>query len=222
MAGEEILDGALAQVIPKFDFNNLLNGGLIFLGIITVGIAVTFITIILINKFRYNQKIKVFGKIGNVMTLMYFDKAVFERIGLAGDYWCRLKKLKKIVPMPRLQMAKNEWWFFRREDGELINFTLADLDDTMKAKCNYIDEDMRLQRLGIQKNLENNFKQLTFFQKYGAMIGMVVFMVIITVCLVVIFREMKVAWSGASTMAAAVRDMALEVKNIRGSGAVPA
>ena len=79
----------------------------------------------------------------------------FARIGKAGDYWCKLKKFKKTLPRPRRQVEKNTYWFYEREDGEWVNFTLNDFDDGMKkAGAYFVDEDMRLQRLGIQKNLQ--------------------------------------------------------------------
>ena len=119
-------------------------------------------------------------------------------------------------------MAKNEYWYYIREDGEWINFSLQDVDAQMKAaKVYYVEEDMRLQRLGIQKNLEARFKKITFWERYGGMITTGVFLLIITICLVVIFREMKGAWTGATEMAGAVKEMALQLKNIQGSGAIP-
>lgn len=194
--------------------------GMMIIAGISIGVIWWFM-----NFLRYNKKIKWFNKVGNEIVPVADYKAWFQRIGTAGDTWANVKKLKRLLPKPRKQMGKNEYWFYEREDGEAINFSLQNFDaDMKKAGAYFVDEDMRLQRLGIQKNLENRFQKVTFWQKYGGMIMNLAFLMIVTVCLVVLFKEMKDNWSIGAQMAQAVRDMALEVKNMRtqfGSGAVP-
>ena len=60
-----------------------------------------------------------------------------------------------------------------------------------KAKAYYVDEDMRLQRLGIQRNLKDRFEKPSFWDKYGTMVMSILFMLIITICLVVIFNKIN-------------------------------
>lgn len=196
---------------------------LIALGIVFVGGLLAGGVAWLINWLSYNKKVKLFRKVGNEIVPIITDRAKFERVGTAGDYWCKTKQLKKTLPRPRKQMAKNEFWFYEREDGEWINFSLGDFDgDMKKAGAYFVDEDMRLQRLGIQKNLRDRFQKVTFWQKYGGMIMSAIFVLIITICLVILFKEMKENWAVGKEMASAVRDMAVQVANLQrqtGSGA---
>lgn len=196
---------------------------LIAIGIVVVGGLLAGGVAWLIQWLSFNKKVKLFRRVGNEIVPVFTDRAKFERVGTAGDYWCKTKKLKKTLPRPRKQMAKNEFWFYEREDGEWINFTLGDFDNDMKkAGAYFVDEDMRLQRLGIQKNLRDRFQKVSFWQKYGGMIMNLVFLIVVTIMLVVLFKEMKDNWAVGREMAEAVRQMAVEVANLRkqtGSGA---
>ncbi len=215
----------LAGVTPNISKDQILSGGATILIIVMVAGVLGYMTFWLIKYLRFNKKIVLFRKVGNKIMPVLRDKAMFERVGTGGDFWCRMRRFKKILPRPSIQTEKNTFWFFEREDGEWINFSLGDWDKQMKeAKIEYIDEDMRLQRLGIQKNLLARFQKITFWDKYGGTIMFLGFVVIVTVCLVVLFQKMTNAWDQASYMAAAVRDMALEVHNMRArttSGALP-
>lgn len=215
----------LGGMIPDISGSQVANFFGIFIGIILLGIFLTILVIWLINFLKFNKKVVLFKRIGNQIVPVLFDRGQFARVGTAGDQWCILKKYKKTIPKPRIQMRKNEYWYYEREDGEWINFSLGDFDQQMKkANAYYVDEDMRLQRLGIQKNLQERFNKVTFWQKYGGMIISIVYILVVTICFVVLFKQMDGAWDKAGSMASAVRDMALEVRNLRqasGSGAVP-
>jgi len=169
-----------------------------------------------LNK-NYNKKIKVFTKVGNEIVPIMDLKGAFTRVGNAGDFWLTVKGgIKKTLPRPRKQMANNEYWYLIREDGEWVNFSLRDFDDDMKKTGAYfVDEDMRLQRLGIQKNLDNRFNKVSFWEKYGGMLMNLMYMVVTVVLLVVLFKEMKDNWSAGHEMAVAVKEMAEQVSNMR-------
>ena len=206
----------ISQTTSGFNMGNIGNAIAIFLIIVIFGILCAVGTVWFINKLKYNKIIKVFRRVGNEIVPVFTDVAMFERIGMAGDYWCRMKKAAKILPRPRKQMEKNTFWFYERDDGEWCNFSLGDFDNQMKkAGAYFVDEDMRLQRLGIQKNLQTRFQKVTFWEKYGGMIISIIYILIVTVCLVILFNKMTDAWTKASEMAGAVREMAIEVRNLR-------
>jgi len=221
MANEIISEG-ISQVVPKLSFSGMTDSFILLGIILLVGGLLAVGTIFLVKKLKYNKKILLFKKVGNQNVPVLMDKAMFERVGSAGDYWCVLQKTKKIIPRPRIQMRKNEYWFYERDDGEWINFSLRDFDEQMRtANAHYIDEDMRLERLGIQKNLRDNFKKVTFWQKYGGMITSFLFILIVSIMFIVLAKEWSGAIQNTSAMASAVKDMAIAISNLQGSGAVP-
>lgn len=212
----DIVGKTFGSAIPSVPKDQILMWVLIGLGILVFAVALAIFTYFMYIKLRYNKKIVLFRKVGTSIVPVIYDKGWLTRVGSAGDTWLKVRKTKKTLPRPRMQIAKNEYWFFEREDGEWINFTLQDFDKTMKqAGVYYVEEDMRLQRLGIQKNLQERFQKVSFWQKYGGMIMSLIFILVITVCLVVLFKEMAKNWEIGREMASAVRDMAVQVSNLR-------
>lgn len=210
------------DVMPDISLKGAGDITLIFVGGIIIAGLLGWLFYYYLQQKRFNLKLVLFKNVGGTSLPVDKDKGMFQRIGMGGDYWLIAKKFKKILPRPRIQMAKNEYWFFERSDGEWINFSLKDLDKQMKkAEAYYVDEDMRLQRLGIQKNLQDRFQKVSWWQQYGGLVMNLAFLAVITVLLVFLFREMKDNWAVGRDMAEAVRDMAEQVKNMRQSGTVP-
>lgn len=224
LLGESFGD-TFGGMIPSLTSSQVMTWVIIIGGIFIFAGFLGFLTYYFWIKFRYNKKIIVFKKVGTEIIPVMEDKGWLTRVGGAGDTWMKTKSSKKTLPRPKIQMRKNEYWYYEREDGEWINFNLKDFDLEMKkAGISYVDEDMRLQRLGIQKNLEARFQQVSFWQKYGGMIMSLIFILVITVCFVILFKEMKDNWTVGKEMASAVKDMAEQVRNMRvsvGSGIQP-
>jgi len=222
-----ILSETLAGTIPSLGLSTGgMASGLKFAGIVLiVGCLTALIGYLVLDFLKYNKKVVIFRKVGSQIVPAVTDRGWFQRIGKAGDYWCKLKKSKKILPRPRIQIAKNEYWFYEREDGEWINFTLGDFDEQAKRMgAHMVDEDMRLHRIAIEKNLEQRYNKMSFFDKYGAVMFNIGAMIIVMVMLIILFEKMQESWTLASQMAAAVRDMAEQVANMQArtmSGAIP-
>lgn len=217
----DALQEGIDTVMPNISFDGLLSGIGLLLVIVVISVLLAIVTVFIIQYIKFNKKILLFRKVGNQNVPVLSDRAMFSRIGNAGDYWCQLRKFKKILPRPRIQMRKNEYWFYERDDGEWINFSLSDFDEQMRnMKAHYVDEDMRLQRLGIQKNLRDRFNKVTFWQRYGGMITSFLFVLVVSIMFIVLAKEWSKAINNTSLMADAVREMAIQVKNMKGSGAV--
>jgi hypothetical protein len=212
--------------LPSFSWSGVSTWALYIIGGILLVTAVIFGVWWIIQYYKWNKKVMLFRKVANRTIPVSTDKAMFERVGQSGDYWLKTKSLKKTLPRPKIEMGVNTYWFYEREDGEWINFELSDIDAQMKqAGAYYVDEDMRLQRLGIQKNLQSRFIKESFWQKYGTTIMLVIFCLLVTVCLVVLFQKMTDNWKQAEITATAIEHMATSVDNMArniGGGVVPA
>ncbi len=207
-------------------FSNTTTYVLLFFGIILFGMIILLGFHLIWNKLKFNKKFPIFAKVGAKVQKVGDDLAMFQRVGSAGDYWAITKKSKKILPMPTIQMDKNEYWHYIREDGEFVNFGLQDLDEIMKkAGAYYVHEDMRLQRLGIQKNLRDRLQEQSWWQKHGTTLIFVVFMLLTVVLQIVQYKYAADTNVGAHEMAVSVKDMAIAVENLArgiGGGVVPA
>lgn len=212
--------------MPKVNFAQYGNWIVYFLaGLLLAGLLAIAIFFV-IDYMKYNKTFILFKRVNGRPTKVFVDKAIFERIGIAGDYWARWRKLKKIIPRPKIEVAKNEYWFWEREDGELINFGIQDIDEMMKmAKVHYVDEDMRLQRLGIQKNLKDRLDKMSFWTKYGERIMSVVFLIIVTICLIVLFTRIENLVKVLPELADSLTKVANAISDVatrQGSGLTPA
>jgi uncharacterized membrane protein len=226
-------DSSLMGVVQQTGITNIF-GGFGAIGSYWQYIVVAIVTIIgitigltyFLNVLNYSKTFKLFEKIKGKVYQTGFEKAKFERVGIAGDYWARTQKSKKVLPKPRITSGKNTYNYYIREDGEWINFGLEDIDEKMhEAKVYYVDEDIRLQRLGIQKNLETRFKKEKFWDKYGNVIMMIIFAVIITICLVVLFQKLILVSDGLKQTASAMTKLAdamLQTSTRIGGGLTPA
>ena len=206
----------------------------VFVALLIVG-AIAGVLIFVLTKKSYKLKIWIFGRVGGVPMLKTIDMGKMVSFGMAGDKLMKLKKLKKFFPPPRIQMGKDIYWFYEREDGEYINFSLTDIDDLQKkAGAYYVDTDMRMQRLGIEKNLRERLQKQTFFEKYGSTIAGVIFVIMVTISLVVLFSKLSEVASALDTAGGNVGAMASAVEQFykarvggeapsdTGSGLVPA
>ena len=175
-----------------FGFNKISGGGnlttialvIVISIIIMVLIAIT--VLYFMRKKTYIYSIHVFKLVGNTPTRVGVYRAKMIPIGRAGDQLMYVGKLKKYLPPPAIQSAKNEFWFWIREDGEFINFSMDNLDSiSKKAGIKFIHQDMRMQRLATDRLLEQRLMQKSFWEKYGDMIGMAILYIIIAVSLTI-------------------------------------
>lgn len=205
--------------LPSFETGGITSILLFFLILIIFAGILFFVTWWMLNYLKYNQRIILFKKVGKTVMPIRTIKGTVVNISKAGD---RLLKTKiKLLPMPAIMMGKNVWWYFEREDGEWINIGLEDINERMKeVKAYFVDEDMRLHRIGIQKQLDAEFNKPSFWERYGGMIMYTIFIIIVCVVIVILIDRIVRVLPQISQMADAVKQMASAVHNLQGSGVV--
>lgn len=181
----------------------------------------------------WTEKAMIYRVVAGKMYLLRTDKAKYKRIGRVGDRLFYIGgKTKRYLGLPQFSIAPHTWKFFERSDGELINFALDNLDEIMKkAGVHYLHEDVRMQRLGIEKNLKESFKKQSWWGKYGGIIMNVIYVLFVTVSLVILFAKLVDVSGAIKDMAQSVKEMADAIKGQQGqrpnevegtSGLVPA
>ena len=191
------------------DINPFANmgggGGLGSLGTILLIFGISAVILGLIAIIIYWRSVKkaywinihVFRLIGNTPTRVAIYSAKEVAFGMAGDKLWKVApsgmfkfKAIKWLPCGKIQTAPREFWYYIREDGEWINFSLADLNDIQKkAGVRFVQEDMRLQRLATERLLEQRLMNKTFWEKWGTTVMMIIVFLVIAVCMVVIFYQ---------------------------------
>lgn len=211
----DLIGDTFGGIVPSVSMDGVMSFGAIFVGIILFACVGIFLFFYINDRVKYNKKIKLFRKVGKSTQFIGADKGWLCRLGMAGDTWMKVKKFKKTLPRPRFQMGPNEFWYFEREDGEWINFNMGSIDEDMKkAGIEYVDEDMRLQRLGIYKNLEARFRKQSFMEKYGAILVSFVYILITSLCLVILFQRMNENFIVVGDVASQIGQVAQSVDNM--------
>lgn len=186
--------------------------------LILIGIAV--LVLLIINKRRYKYKIPLYATVGNTPTRVANYKARDYPIGGAGDSLWYVAKMKKYLPPATIQTAPREYPHWEREDGEWINFGLTDLNDEQKKfNIKFIHQDMRSNRIAIDRLLESRFMKKSFWEKYGLIVSYILFFLVLTVAMVIIFYQFATV---VEKMGLLVDKMVNFEKTQRESGLVPA
>jgi hypothetical protein len=176
--------------LSKFNLGAGSMGNIVLLfalGIIIVALVCAIIIVVYKRK-QYFLKIPLYSSIGNRPTRIGYYKARVISIGTAGDKLWFVKKARKYLSPGTIQSAPNEFWYWVREDGEWINFSIKDLDEVSKtAGVKFIQQDMRMARLATERLLEQRLMKKNFWEKYGVMIGFVLYFLLVTVSLAIMF-----------------------------------
>lgn len=224
--------GAATQTFGLDKFNVF---GSAFLNVIFVIVICLFIIgliavliVLRVNSKKYKYRIPMYTKVGNVPTRIGIAKAKPVSFGRAGDqlWFVKGKGFKKWIAPASVQSAKNEFWHWIREDGEWVNFTMADLDEISRnAGVKYVKQEARLTRLAIDRLLEQRLNKQGFWEKWGVVIGYVIFFLIITIALVIFFHQygkITEQVSGILERSNEILDKANRGANSGESGLIPA
>lgn len=189
----------LKSVGGGFSMGTFAMGLLIFMVVVLILGALGFWIFVNSTKKAYFLRIKVFRNVGNVPTQIAEYRAREIPMGMAGDKLWRVApngalamafKVVKWLPVGTKQTAKNEFWYWIREDGEWINFIMSDIDEISRQMgVKFTQEDLKLQRLATDRLLEQRLMDKTFWEKYGNIIMTVIFFLVIAVCMVIIFYQ---------------------------------
>jgi hypothetical protein len=187
-------------------FGNVnLGGSMGTFGAIALVVVIAIVIIGLVGFLIYWKSVKksfwinihVFRLIGNIPTRVAIYSAKEIPFGMAGDKLWKVApsgfnkwKTIKWLPVGKIQTAPREFWYYIREDGEWINFSLTDLNAVSKeAGVRFVQEDMRLQRLATERLLEQRLMNKTFWEKWGTTIMMIIVFLVIAICMVIIFFQ---------------------------------
>jgi len=162
------------EYIPDINIDVGSITGIITWGLflLILGVIAGFIIYYILVISRYNKKVLVLGKVGNRVEIIGEDKGMEMKLGRTGDTIFHLRKYKKYLPRPKIQVGRKLYWYFIREDGEWINIGIGNIDEQMRqAGVEYVDEDMRYARDSLLKFMKESYDKPSFLEKYGGLIA---------------------------------------------------
>jgi len=157
---------------------------IVFLALVGVG------TYFIVRRWKFNKKIVIFEKINGRFQNTKKDQAMEMKHGDAGDMIFYLRKLKKKIPRGVLQTGRNTYWYFIREDGELINFEPGDFDaDAKTMGARMLDKEMRYARTQLQRSFKDRYDEPGFWKQYGLFVVSIVYIVIVGMMIWLLFDK---------------------------------
>lgn len=110
-------------------------------------------------------------------------------VSRSGDILYKTNK-GKWLPKPKLWVTANECHYFEGKDGEWINFIHTSIDHIRKKMgAFFVHEDMRLGRINVGDILEKQLSKKSWWDKWKDTIVTVLFILITTIALVVLFSK---------------------------------
>ncbi len=156
---------------------NLVIGGSFF---VLVSLMIGGFVIWRYYKKQYNKKIHIFSEI-NGATCPYGDDVAKEII--LPNTSIRAFLLKKgglFLPRPSIQVGKDHYWYFIRDDGEWINVGLGNLNKELtELGIKYNHTDMRMQNASLKKLIEKNYKGVQWLKEYAPFIAIGILLVLL-------------------------------------------
>lgn len=191
----------VSKYMPDFSGlgNSLVNIGIVIVVILLMGV----VGYIIWDRTRYKYKIEVFENVGGAgFSKVGSDLAMVRKIGNQGEEILFLKKRKKIITSYNKKMGNNLLWFAIAQDGSWINCTLGDLDAKRgMLDIEPVDRDMRYAHVSLRKAFDNEFNKPKFMDKYGSLLFMGIFLVIMIIGIGYLINKIAtVASSLAGTM----------------------
>ncbi len=132
-------------------------------------------------KKSYSKSIHIFEEIHNDFVPLEDDVAIEILIPNTAVKVFYLKKNKIYLPRPTRAMGKDHYWFGIRKNREWVNFTMKNLNETMKeADLDFDHSDMRYANAQLKKLIERNYKKEKWWQTYRNEMGMAILILMLT------------------------------------------
>lgn len=185
-----VLSNGLSGISSGINFSSIAT----VLIVVFIAFAILGLITALVLYYIYLRSFKniahIYKEVQGKTQLVLVDKFKQIKLGNAGDVIIKLKKAKKILPFPNIQSGKRLYLFYVTSDGEWYNIGVENFNTKRKELgLHFTDADMRYSRLAIEEAMKQKLTLKSFWDKYGGMITYGMFVLLITICLVVLFSQ---------------------------------
>lgn len=197
----------LAQYIPNVNFSGALSTLVYSIIIIVVLLGLAGVTWWYVQSKRFNKKYVIFEKVGKSFEPTLRGRARFIFIGAVNDRVFVLKKPKMVLASPTIQTGSNTYWFFRREDGELVNWGIEDLNERSKLlEAEMTNQEIAYQRLALEEFAKQRTQKGGWLaQNIGMLVGFVVILLVLVFLWLILQQMVKISDTNASTIMSSVK-----------------
>ena len=183
-------------VTESFNFSGLLSGAGQFI-LLTVLFAIVggifyYVYYLKKKKKNYNKKIFWFEEVHGYMIPIGEDVACELIIPGTNINVFYIKEKEMYLPRPVKRMGKDAYWFAVKNNREIVNFTMLNINDEMKeAKLDYDHTDMRYALTNLKELIKRNYrdKSQPWWREYKEVISLVILIFVLTLSFIFIISK---------------------------------
>ena len=180
----------------NFDISGLMSGigqFLLLIGLFIVVGGIFFLVYYLKNKKKsYNKKIFWFEEVhGSIIPI---GEDVARELVIPGSNICvfYIKEKDMYLPRPVKRMGKDAYWFVVKNNREIVNFTMKNINEEMtEANLDYDHTDQRYALTNLKALIQRNYrdKSQPWWREYKDVIGLVVLIFVLTLSFIFIISK---------------------------------
>lgn len=144
------------------------------------------------RKKHYNKHIHWFEEVNGIMMAVGDDVARELTIPGSNITVFYIKEKDMYLPRPVIRMGKDSYWFAIRNNREIVNFSMANINKEMKeAKLEFDHTDMRYALTNLRELIQRNYKDKSqaWWREYKDVIGLVVLIFVLTLSFIFIISK---------------------------------
>ena len=184
------------EILSDFNVPNVLKGVgqfLLIVGLfILVGVIFYFAYYVKKKKKRYNKKLFWFEEVHGDMIPIGEDSACELIIPGTNINVFYIKTKDMYLPRPIKRMGKDAYWFAIRNNREIVNFAMKNINKEMKeANLDYDHTDMRYALTNLKELIKRNYrdKSQPWWREFKDIIGLVVLIFVLTLSFIFIISR---------------------------------
>ena len=183
-------------VLSNFNLSGMMSGVgqfILLIGLfLLVGGIFYYVYYLKKKKKNYNKKIFWFEEVHGDIVPVGEDTACELTIPGTNINVFYIKEKDLYLPRPVKRMGKDAYWFVIKNNREIVNFTMKNINDEMKeANLDYDHTDMRYAWTNLKELIKRNYrdKSQPWWREYKDVIGLVVLIFVLTLSFIFIISK---------------------------------
>lgn len=140
---------------------------------------------------RYNKKIFWFEEVHGEMVPVGEDVACELIIPGSNINVFYIKEKDMYLPRPVKRMGKDAYWYAIKNNREIVNFTMANINEDDKAGLKFDHTDQRYALTNLKELIKRNYrdKSQPWWREFKDVIGLVVLIFVLTLSFIFIISK---------------------------------
>lgn len=186
----------LSKTGVNIDFSNILSGVgqflVIFFLFLLVGGIFFLVYYLKKRKKNYNKKIFWFEEVNGAPVPVGENNACELIIPGTNINVFYIKEKDMYLPRPVKRMGKDAYWYMIKNNREIVNFTLKNMNEEMKeANLDFDHTDMRYALTNLKELIKRNYrdKSQPWWREYKEVISLVILIFVLTLSFIFIISK---------------------------------